>query len=254
MKVTRSTFIYYLERLAPYFREFVKAMCSGLAQRGTAITNLTEGEGVVKMSVQYREESGTLAAAKVGEDIKVVYEVSVGGIVKKGLWGAITGVGISSIISGLLESDSLDRVMEIVGGAAAGAAYGMYDGFNTALEQATDFSRLLAEVLTDVENQLSRIREERAEALRRETREVEELRERLDAVLAEVVALGDELDILSVEGRDVSRARIRHQRAQQLIEEARKALDDGNLSMAKAKIASAERMVESARSVLSGVL
>jgi len=80
-----------------------------------------------------------------GRDIKVIYEVEAEGVLRKTLWGALTGGGLASIASALA-------------GATAGGAYGFIDGFNTETYDATAFSKLLARSIKSVEEELREIK------------------------------------------------------------------------------------------------
>lgn len=95
------------------------------------------------MSVKHKDERGKIAVSPVGSDINVIYEVESGGIVRKGIFGALMDGGLASLASGLFSGDA-DTIKSVIAGAVVGGAYGMLDGFNTAADEATDFSRLLA--------------------------------------------------------------------------------------------------------------
>jgi len=190
-----------------------------------------------------------VVAAPVGNDIKVIYEVTGGGTLMKGLWGAITGGGIASLLSGLIDGDK-DRLLDVISGAVAGGAYGLADGFNTALEDATEFSKMLARAIRDVEEQLREIKYAQEEAGREKREELKRLENELEEVFAEAVSLGDEIDLMEVEGKDVSKAKVRYERAIKLLDEAKDAIKGGDEMMARAKIRSARNMVERARELL----
>ncbi len=249
MKYKASRFHYHIEGLASHFEEFVKKLRNNLALRGTAITDQEVGPQLVRMKVKYKDETGSLAASPAGDDINVIYEVEAGGIVRKGILGAIMGGGLAGIASSLISGDR-ERLLDVLSGAAAGGAYGLLDGFNTAMNEATDFSRLLAEVLRDVEAELREAEMRRRE---REVEEAEELRAlegEFEEVYADAVSLGEEIELLAEEGRDVSRARGRYERVMRLLEEAEEALRSGRRVSARAKIRSARRLIEMAREAL----
>ncbi|MCD6349013.1 MAG: hypothetical protein J7L91_05235 [Candidatus Korarchaeota archaeon] len=244
-----STFVYYVQDLAPFFNSFIERLMSQLALNGTAITDQQVEEDLAKMKVRYMDESGNLVAAPVGNDIKVIYEVTGGGTLMKGLWGAITGGGIASLLSGLIDGDK-DRLLDVISGAVAGGAYGLADGFNTALEDATEFSKMLARAIRDVEEQLREIKYAQEEAGREKREELKRLENELEEAFAEAVSLGDEIDLMEVEGKDVSKAKVRYERAIKLLDEAKDAIKRGDEMMARAKIRSARNMVERARELL----
>ncbi len=244
-----STFVYYVQDLAPFFEGFVERLATKLALRGTAITDQRVEPDLARMRVRYMDESGILAAAPAGGDIKVLYEVSGGGAALRGILGAVTGGGLASLLSGLLEGDR-DRLLDTISGAVAGGAYGLIDGFNTALSDATEFSKLLAEAIQEVEGELREIASAQEAARRAKAEELGRLRDELEEVFADATAVGDEIDLAGDEGRDVSRARARYERAMSLLEEARGAIERGDDMMARAKIRSARNMVERARELL----
>ena len=246
MKISAKSFYYKVEGAAPHFERFVELLMNKLSLRGVAISDKVMTEDLFKASVKYMDESGTLAATPSGEDVKVVYEVEAGGIVRKGILGALMGGGLGTLASSIFSGD-LDSIKAAIGGAVAGGAYGMLDGFNTAMNEATEFSRLLADAIREVELDLQEEwRQQREKELRKEE-EAESLREELENVFADAVSLGDEISLLEAEGRDVSKAKTRYELALKSLDEAEKALSSGNLMMAKAKIRSASRMVQAAR-------
>ncbi len=244
-----STFVYYVQELAPFFDSFIERLMTQLALRGTAITDQYVESDLAKMKVRYKDESGNLVAAPTGNDIKVIYEVTGGGTLLKGLWGAVTGGGIASLLSGLINGDR-DRLLDMISGAVAGGAYGLIDGFNTALEDATEFSKMLAEAIRSVEAELKEIKEAQEAARRERTEELKSLRDELEEVFADAVSLGDELDLAEMEGKDISSARLRYKKAMELLKEAEKAIKEGDDMTARAKIRSARNMVEKAKGML----
>ncbi len=242
MKYTASTFYYHVKGLSEYFDLFIEKLFNQLALNGTAITDKsTEGE-LVRVSVKYKDEKGKLAASPVGDDIKILYEVESGGILRKGVFGALMGGGLASLASSLLAGD-VDSIKSALAGAVVGGAYGMLDGFNTAMNEATDFSRLLAECIRNVELELLEMR-------RQEEVEVESLEDELENVYADTVSVGDEILLLEAEGKDVSKAKARYEIALKNLEEARESLKKRDILIARAKIRSASRMVELAREEL----
>ena len=245
MKYGARSFYYHVEGAASLFVEFVEKLMNKLSLRGVAITDRVMAEDLFKASVKYKDESGKLAATPSGEDVKVVYEVEAGGVLRKGVLGALMGGGLGTLASGLFSGD-LDALKSAIAGAVAGGAYGMLDGFNTAMNEATEFSRLLAEAIREVEWELQEFRRAREEG----EREVEELRQELENVFAEAVSLGDELALLESEGLDVSKAKTRYGLALKSLDEAEKALLQGKVVLARAKIRSASRMVQLAREIL----
>ena len=74
------------------------------------------------------------------------------------------------------------------------------------------------------------------------------LRNELEDVYGDALALGEELDLLAEEGTQVGKAKARVERAQRLYEEADAAIGAGDLVQAKAKTKAARQMVDAARS------
>lgn len=247
-----NSFYYYVQDLSEYFESFVERLMTHLAMEGTAISDKEISEDFARMKVRYMDERGTLVAAPVDRDIKVVYEVEGGGIVRKSLWGAITGGGLASLASGLLGGD-IDSIKSALTGAVVGGAYGLKDGFETAMEDATNFSRLLAHAIRSVEEELRQIKRGKEAAIEERRREEKELKERLEEIYAEAVTVGEEIDLLDSEGKDVAKARARYEKALEFLDEADDALKRSKEMLAKAKIRSAERMVQLAREELAKV-
>jgi len=107
--------------------------------------------------VSYEDDKGVLVALPSGRDIKVIYEVEAGGVLRKTLWGALTGGGLASIASSLLGRDK-NTVTNALAGATAGGAYGFIDEFNTETYDETAFSKLLAHAIKSVEEELREIK------------------------------------------------------------------------------------------------
>ncbi len=235
MKYEAKSFYYHVEGAAPLFEDFIDKLMNKLSLRGVAITDRVMREDLFKASVKYKDESGKLAATPSGEDVKVVYEVEAGGILRKGVLGALMGGGLGTLASSLFSGD-LDTIKSAIAGAVVGGAYGMLDGFNTAMSEATEFSKLLAEAIREVEWELQEVRRAKAEEEMREKEELDSLRRELEETFAEAVSLGDEISLLEAEGRDVSKAKSRYELALKNLDEAEKALSKGEVMMARAKI------------------
>ncbi len=245
MKYEARSFYYHVEGAAHLFRDFVDRLMNKLSLRGVAITDKLLEEDVFKASVKYRDERGKLATTLSGEDVKVVYEVEATGMLRRGVLGALMGGGLGTLASSIFSGD-LDSIKGAIAGAVVGGAYGILDGFNTAMSEATEFSKLLAEAIREVEWELR----ERLEAERAAIEELNSLRRELEEVFAEAISVGDEISLMEAEDKDVSRAKVRYEAALRSLDEAERALSKGDLMMARAKVRSAARMVQLAKELL----
>ncbi|HDD69187.1 MAG TPA: hypothetical protein ENG61_02370 [Candidatus Korarchaeota archaeon] len=250
MSYSVSSFVYFVQDLAEYFDDFVERLMSQLALRGTAITEQHVESDLAKFKVKYKDERGSLIVIPIGKDIKAVYQVSGGGIIRKAIWGALTGGGLSTIVSSLFEESNKDKLLSLVGGLTAGGAYGAYDGFNTALSEATEFSRMLAEAIRDVERELREIKRGKEAAMEARREALQRLKGELEEVYAELTVLREEIDLAESEGKEVSKAKSRYERAEKLLDEAEEALSSGKEIKAKANLKAARRMIELARNAL----
>ncbi len=253
-------FIYYGQGVSSLYRDFVERLMSHLALRGTEITHQIIGETSSRMDVRHTGEEGHMEIAVDRENVRVSYTVDrqrkeVG----KGLMGAIAGAGIGGLLGGIIRGER--DVGDVLGGAAAGGAYGAYDGYETSHEERTAFAEVLAEAVRDVEDELQSIlegQEEVRESLRergRQKREedaarTEELRELLDELYGDLLAVQEEVELAAAEGRDVKKPRARTDRAETLYHEAEAALEDSNHAVVKAKAKAARAMVEGAQELL----
>lgn len=253
MSYSVSSFVYFVQDLSEYFDDFVERLMSQLALRGTAILEQHVESDLAKFKVKYMDEKGDIIIMPIGKDIKAVYQVSGGGILRKGLWGAITGGGLSTIVSSLFDESNKDRLLSLVGGLAAGGATGVYDGFNTAMREATEFSRMLAECIQSVENELRSIKRGKEASLEAKREVIRELEKQLEEVYAEVTVLKEEIDLIASEGKNVEKARSRLERAEKLLEESEEFLSSGKRVKAKANIKAAQRMIELAREALEEI-
>ena len=245
-----SSFVYFVQDLSEYFESFIERLMSQLALRGTAITDQRVEEDLAKMNVKYTDETGSLVIVPVGKDIKAVYQVAGGGTVRRGVWGALRGAGLTSIVSTLFEEDRKDRLIQVAGGMVAGGASGVYDGYNRAMNEATQFSKTLADAVQSVEGELRTIKrgkEAAVEARREEKREIKEI---LEEAYVEFTTLNEEVELAQSEGKDVTKAQERLKRAETLLGEAEEALNSGKELQAKAKVKASSRMIELAREVL----
>ncbi|RLG52527.1 MAG: hypothetical protein DRO00_05450 [Thermoproteota archaeon] len=250
MSYSVSSFVYFVQDLSEYFDDFVERLMSQLALRGTAITDQHVESDLAKFKVRYMDEKGTLIIMPIGRDIKAVYQVSGGGILRKGLWGAITGGGLSTIVGSLFEESNKDRLLSLVGGLVAGGATGVYDGFNTAMQEATEFSRMLAQAIQSVEEELREIKRGKEAAIGARREEVRELESQLEEAYTELTVLKEEIDLAASEGKKVDKAKNRLERAEKLLEEAEESLSAGRRAKVKANIRAAQRMIELAREAL----
>ena len=250
MSYSVSSFVYFVQDLSEYFDDFVERLMSQLALRGTAITDQHVESDLAKFKVRYMDEKGTLIIMPIGRDIKAVYQVSGGGILRKGLWGAITGGGLSTIVGSLFEESNKDRLLSLVGGLVAGGATSVYDGFNTAMQEATEFSRMLAQAIQSVEEELREIKRGKEAAIGARREEVRELESQLEEAYTELTVLKEEIDLAASEGKKVDKAKNRLERAEKLLEEAEESLSAGKRAKVKANIRAAQRMIELAREAL----
>ena len=79
----------------------------------------------------------------------------------------------------------------------------------------------------------------------------EELRELLEDLYGDLLAVQEEAELAAVEGRDVRKPRARTDRAEILYHEAEAALEDGDHAVVKAKAKAARAMVEGAENLLA---
>ncbi|NLM29476.1 MAG: hypothetical protein GX216_03455 [Methanomicrobiales archaeon] len=258
-------FVYYGQGVSSLYRDFVERLMSQLALRGTEITQQKIGETSSTMSVQHTGEKGHMEVTVDRENVRVSYTVDrERKEVRKGIAGAVTGAGIGGLLGGILRGDREigDAISGALGGAAAGGAYGAYEGYESSREERTVFAGVLAGAVRDVENELQAIiegQEEAREALRergRQKREeesarVEELRDLLEELYGDLLAVQEEVEFAAAEGLDVRKPRARTDRAEVLHGEAEAALEDGNHALVKAKAKAARSMVEGARDLLA---
>lgn len=255
-----KNFYYFVQDLSAFFESFTERLMSHLALNGTAITDQEIGEDFQRAKVAYMEEKGLLVAAPVKRDIKVVYEVVGGGIGKKGLKGAILGGGIGGALGsvGSLLSGDKQAIRDVVigagAGAAAGGAYGLIDGFGEAGENATHFSIMLANVIKDVEDELREIQRGQEGAERAEKEEIKgeisEMKNAYETAFSDVSSIGDEIDLLKDEGKNVTKAKARYDKAMELLKEVEDLIEARKKLEVTTKLKSAERMAQMAREEL----
>ncbi|HOI57828.1 MAG: hypothetical protein PHT97_00655 [Methanoculleus sp.] len=256
-------FVYYGQGVSSLYQDFVERLMSQLALRGTEITHQSIGDTSSMMDVRHTGEEGRMEIAVDRENVRVSYTVErQRKEIKKGLMGAIAGAGIGSILGSVMRGER--DLGDAIGGAAAGGAYGAYDGYESSHEERTAFAEVLAEAVRDVENELQAIiegQEEAREALRergRQKREedlarTEELRELLEELYGDLLAVQEEVEIAAAEGQDVKKPRARTDRAEVLYGEAEAALEEGNHAVVKAKVKAARAMVEGAEELLANL-
>ena len=258
-------FVYYAQGVGGLYTEFVERLMSQLALRGTEITHEDLAGDHGSMDVKHTDEEGSLAFAVSGRDVKATYQVRrYRREIEKGAIGAITGGAIGSVLGSLggifsKEQSITDTLTTAAGGALAGGAWQGYAGWDESKQERTRFAEVLAEAARTVEDELQYIQQgqdaardalrEKARARREEEESrVADLRNELEDVYGDALALGEELDLLADEGTAVGKAKARVDRAQRLYEEADAALEAGDLVQAKAKTKAARQMVDAARS------
>ena len=251
-------FIYHGQGVASLYEDFVERLMSELALRGTEITNKELEPERAEMDVKYIDERGRMFFSVDGENVKVVYEVLRDREeVPRGIKGALTGAGIGSLLGGLLRGgDVKDRVIDAASGAIAGGAYEAFEGYEDSKESRTEFAQELAEAVKEVEDDLQYIisgqEEARREARAEAREEKEELMEELGEIYADTISLKEEIELMEMEGSDVTRAKVRAERAERLYEEAMVAAEEDKEIEVKAKIRAARKMLERAREYLEG--
>lgn len=258
-------FVYYAQGVGGLYEEFVERLMSQLALRGTEITHENLGEGRGAMDVKHTDEEGSLEFAVSGRDVKATYQVKrYRREIEKGAVGVLAGGAIGSVLGSLGGLLSKGRsIGDVIGGAAAGGvdggAWQAYQGWDDSKQERTRFAEVLAEAAKTVEDELQYLQQgqdsakealkERARAKRdEEDGRIADLRNELEDVYGDALALGEELELLADEGQTVGKAKARVERAQRLYEEADAAIGAGDLVQAKAKTRAARQMVDSARS------
>jgi outer membrane lipoprotein SlyB len=256
-------FIYYGQGVSSLYQDFVERLMSQLALRGTEITHQSIGDTSSRMDVRHTGEEGHMEIVVERENVRVSYTVDrERKEIKKGLMGAIAGAGIGSILGSVMRGER--DLGDAVGGAAAGGAYGAYEGYESSREDRTAFAGVLAEAVRTVENELQSIiegQEEAREALRErgrqkreeDTARTEELRELLEELYGDLLAVQEEVELAAAEGQDVRKIRARTDRAETLHQEAEAALEEGNHAVVKAKAKAARAMVEAAQELLANL-
>ena len=258
-------FVYYAQGVGGLYVEFVERLMSQLALRGTEITHENLGEERGSMDVKHTDEEGSLEFAISGRDVKATYQVKrYRREIEKGAIGAVAGGALGSVLGSLgglfsKEQSIADTLTGAVGGAVAGGAWQAHAGWDESKQERTRFAEVLAEAAKTVEDELQYIQQgqdaardalrEKARAKREESESrVADLRNDLEDVYGDALALAEELELLAEEGQSIGKAKARVDRAQKLYEEADAAIEAGDLVQAKAKTRAARQMVDSARS------
>jgi outer membrane lipoprotein SlyB len=257
-------FIYFGQGVAILYKDFVERLMSQLALQGTEITNKKIGAEKSHMDVKYIDERGKMYIAIDGENVKVVYDVQRDRKeVKRGLRGAIAGGGIGGILGGVLRKsdDVKDRVVDTVSGAMAGGAYEAYEGYEESKEDRTKFAQELADAVKDVEDQLQYIvrgqkaareslREKARAKMDAEAERSERIMLEIEEVFADILSVKEEAELAEFEGTDVKKSKVRVDRAEKLLKDAREALEKHDYMVAKGKLRAAKTMVKQARDLL----
>jgi outer membrane lipoprotein SlyB len=257
-------FIYYSQGVSSQYQDFTERLMSHLALKGTEITRQVLKETTAQMHVKHTDELGHLEIAVDNKNIKVAYTVDrERKEISKGVMGAITGAGLGGILGNVLRKDEGfgDAITGAIGGAAAGGAYGAYDGYEESKDNRTNFAAILAETTKEVEDELQYIIQGQEEAIRERGRQkleedsakAEEFRIMLEDLCGQVLAVQEEVDMAKCEGTNVTKAKGRIERADNLYKEAQASFDKKEYSMIKPKITASLNMVEKAREALSEV-
>ncbi len=258
-------FVYYAQGVGGLYVEFVERLMSQLALRGTEIMHENLGEDRGLMDVKHTDEEGTLELTVSGRNVKATYQVKRHRReIEKGAIGAVAGGALGSVLGSLggifsKERSIGDVLTTAAGGAVAGGAWEGYQGWDESKQERTRFAEVLAEAAKTVEDELQYIMQgqdaardalkEKAQARREEEGgRIADLRNELEDVYGDALALGEEIELLAEEGQSVTKAKARVDRAQKLYAEADAAIEAGDLVQAKAKTRAARQMVDSARS------
>lgn len=250
------TFTYYGQGMSSFYRNFVERLMSHLALRGTEILHQNVGDRVSTMKIRYPGEEGQMEVSIDLDNVQVRYTVDQERSgVRDRLPGSLTGVGPGGMVWG--EQDAGD----VIGGAAASGAYGAHGGYGSAHEAQTAFAGVLEETVRDVENELRAILEGQGEGwepLRERSRQKREvgdartdgLRELLDTLYSDILAVQEDLETAAARGLDVRKPEAQTDRAEALYLEAEAALEYGDHAVAKTKARAARAMIGVARDLL----
>ena len=263
-------FVFYAQDVAAMSRDFTERFVSGLALRGTEITNERRGENTVTYDVQYIGEKGMLLIEPSNRDMKATYTVErEKKEVKRGLMGAIAGAGVGGLLGGAVGSvfnrdgDGLtDSITGALGGAAAGGAHEAYYGYEDSRQERTAFAAVIAETMKDAEEEVHEImnaqqeaREARSEKTkereREELEEEESLRSDLEDVYGDLLALEEEVRFAEMDGRDMKKIKVRLTRANELYSEADSAICEHKMSAAKVKLKTLSSVVSQSQDLLN---
>jgi len=256
-------FIYYAQGCAPYFNDYSNRLMSQLAVQGTEITGQQKSPGLVTMEVQHVDEQGSLALTTEDRSVKVTYTVKrYRREIERGLVGSLAGGAIGSVLGGigglLQKSEGVgDLIGGALGGATAGGAWEAYQGYDQSKQDRSAFAALLGEASKSVEDELLEARPaqmstpESAGGAVRDPEKEDELRSDLDGLYGDILAVQEDILLAGDEGVDVSKPKVRAERAEGLYHEALEALEGRDYTLAGAKLRAGQRMVENARSTLS---
>jgi uncharacterized protein YcfJ len=258
-------FIYYSQGVASLYQDFTERLMSHLALKGTEITHQVLNPSTATMHVKHTDEQGNLDIAVEKENVKVTYTVGrERKEISKGIAGAVAGAGLGGLLGGILRhgEGAGDAIAGALGGAAAGGAYGAYDGYEESKDERTEFATVLAETIKEVEDELQGIlqgQEEAKEALREKGRQkleeeagkADEFRSLLEDLYGQVLAVQEEVEMAQSEGTNVTKAKGRIDRAENLYKEAQASFDKKEYGMVRPKVTAAQNMVDKAREALS---
>jgi len=258
-------FVYYSQGVSPLYQDFTERLMSHLALKGTEITHQVLNPAAATMHVKHTDEQGKLDIAVENENVKVSYTVErEHKEISKGVMGAITGAGLGGLIGSVLRKDEGfgDAITGALGGAAAGGAYGAYDGYEESKDARTNFATVLAETIREVEDELQNIlegqeqakseaRERGRQKIAEDNEKADEYRSMLEDLYGPVLAVQEEVEMAQSEGTNVTRAKGRIDRAENLYKEAQASFDKKEFGTVRPKITAAQNMVEKAREALS---
>lgn len=72
----------------------------------------------------------------------------------------------------------------------------------------------------------------------------------IEDVFADVLSVKEEVELADMEGKNVKKSRVRFERAEKLLEDARQALEKHDYMIAKGKMRAAKTMIEQAKDLL----
>ncbi|MCD6562951.1 MAG: hypothetical protein J7K23_03410 [Thermoproteales archaeon] len=228
---------YKINNLGRYYNEYFSRLLNNFSTAGVEIRNRNFDPRVSEINVRYEHEVANIKIYPQYNDLFIIFEV------KEDLGHKTLGIaktGFSFFGSILIGDNPVDATVSTI-----------EESFDNALSgNAGYLASTVANIIKSTEEDLRGEIEEKIEQTQESTEEIKDL---ATSVKSRIISLQEELNILKIEKKNISKIELYVNRAKQLYDESMKEAKIQNFINAVAKLEAASRLLDRAEDLISDI-